>query len=298
MPEYYAHGKLLISGEYMVLKGSEALAIPTSKGQTLNFTAGGSQVKWQSYDVNGRLWLQASFDLKGNLISGDNSKTGFLENLLIHAASLSGGLKAGKLTSRLEFPQNWGLGSSSTLTSLIAEWSDCDPYLLLFSTQNGSGYDIACARTSQPIIYRLNEEKQAEVTPVELSPAFSELYFVHLNEKQNSRPEVDRFLKLNTSEVPTTAISELTQGFQQAKTVEEISSLMDRHEEIMSNLLQMPPVKSRLFPDFKGSVKSLGAWGGDFVMVAGTNIHDYFNNKGYSTIIEFDRMIYHGALAN
>ena len=35
----------------------------------------------------------------------------------------------------------------------------------------------------------------------------------------------------------------------------------------MSELLDTKTIKELLFPDFSGTIKSLGAWGGDFVLV-------------------------------
>ena len=47
-----------------------------------------------------------------------------------------------------------------------------------------------------------------------------------------------------------------------------------------------------LFPDFDGVIKSLGAWGGDFVMViSNENPTDYFMEKGYETVIPYEEMI-------
>ena len=47
-----------------------------------------------------------------------------------------------------------------------------------------------------------------------------------------------------------------------------------------------------MFPDFDGVIKSLGAWGGDFVMViSNENPTDYFMEKGYETVIPYEEMI-------
>ena len=35
MISFYSHGKLLLTGEYTILKGANALAIPCKMGQTL-----------------------------------------------------------------------------------------------------------------------------------------------------------------------------------------------------------------------------------------------------------------------
>ena len=67
---------------------------------------------------------------------------------------------------------------------------------------------------------------------------------------------------------------------------------METHQVILSNLLETETVKEMLFPDFKGIVKSLGAWGGDFVMViAEKNPVDYFESLGYNTILTYQEMI-------
>ena len=43
---------------------------------------------------------------------------------------------------------------------------------------------------------------------------------------------------------------------------------------------------------FEGEIKSLGAWGGDFILASGINSPSYFESKGYKTIVKFDDMIY------
>ena len=81
--------------------------------------------------------------------------------------------------THLDFDPNWGLGSSSTLISLLAQWANVNPYELLKMTMGGSGYDIACATASQPIIYRL-ENGSPIVEKADFKPAFADkLYFVY-----------------------------------------------------------------------------------------------------------------------
>ena len=51
-------------------------------------------------------------------------------------------------------------------------------------------------------------------------------------------------------------------------------------------------MKKLKFKDFKGEIKSLGAWGGDFILASGDDSPSYFKSKGYKTIIKFDDMVY------
>jgi hypothetical protein len=57
----------------------------------------------------------------------------------------------------------------------------------------------------------------------------------------------------------------------------------------------MPTVKLHFFPDFNGAVKSLGAWGGDFVMAThnGNPNHavSYFRNKGFNIIFPYKELV-------
>jgi hypothetical protein len=67
---------------------------------------------------------------------------------------------------------------------------------------------------------------------------------------------------------------------------------MEASETILSELLHLPKVKDLYFSDFDGSVKSLGAWGGDFVLAAGgSNPRAYFKAKGFLTWVPYRDMI-------
>ena len=69
-------------------------------------------------------------------------------------------------------------------------------------------------------------------------------------------------------------------------------ALIQRHEELVSTMLEIPTIKSSHFPDFGGAVKSLGAWGGDFILAAGgAGTPDYFREKGYNTVIPYTEMV-------
>lgn len=291
MERFYAHGKLLLSGEYAVLKGALGLAMPVKYGQHLEFTPSHeSGLSWQSLDVKGETWLRVEFDEKLQVVSSnDAEKAAFLQNMISTACLLSGKtIPQGRVTTKLEFDRSWGLGSSSTLTHLVASWLGADPFELHSKTQNGSGYDVACAGASSPILFE--KQKGFEVTPTSLPEVFEEVQFVHLNQKQLSKPEVDRFMSVEHNPQDLASISSVSMSMTAAGSAKELRKLMEKHEQLMARMLNKPTVQSRLFPDFNGVVKSLGAWGGDFVMVAGEDIKEYFTAKGYHTVIPFSEM--------
>ena len=71
------------------------------------------------------------------------------------------------------------------------------------------------------------------------------------------------------------------------------NTLLLDHEKIIGALLQQTPVQELLFPDFMGAIKSLGAWGGDFILASGNQkTPNYFHEKGFKTVIPYSEMIF------
>ena len=65
MKSFHSNGKLLISGEYLVLDGALSLALPCRFGQSLNFTEDSNgTLEWISKDMNDTIWFNAYFEAK------------------------------------------------------------------------------------------------------------------------------------------------------------------------------------------------------------------------------------------
>lgn len=312
MKSYYSHGKLLLTGEYVVLDGALSLAIPTKFGQILTVKSiEESKLFWSSFDENNSNWFEAEFDLSHQNISCLKSTDEMVSERLLQILNaiqsrnpkFLSNSKGYKVTTQLEFPKNWGLGTSSTLINNVSNWTNINPYVLLDLTFGGSGYDIACAETNKPITYKIDhdeilnqahDDKKIKIQSANFNPSFkSNLYFVHLNKKQNSREGIAQY-RANTSDLKQEIeeINHITTAMIDCDTLEHFQQLINQHEQIISKIIKQKPVKEHLFNDFDGSIKSLGAWGGDFVLVASKdNPHNYFENKGFSTVIEYNKMI-------
>jgi len=308
MKKQYSNGKLLLTSEYLVLDGAKALAIPTKFGQDLIV----QKIKepslfWESFDDKNNCWFQAEFRLSDLRIvnetfdaNSDDSKESIaqtLQNILETAKNLNpkflfsdGGFS---VKTNLTFPRNWGLGTSSTLINNIAQWAKVDAFKLLQNSFGGSGYDIACAQNDLPITYQLiNGKPNIEV--VDFNPSFSDnLFFVHLNIKQDSKKGIQQF-KEKRGELTNDIlrISEITNELVNCKELLEFEKLIIEHEQIISKIIKNKPIKEIAFPDYFGAIKSLGAWGGDFVLVTGDDrTPRYFKEKGFETVIPFNKMI-------
>lgn len=299
MERFYSNGKLLITGEYVILDGALALALPTTFGQSLELQPISSQkIIWNSFDNLKNLWFSA--ELLIDEITQESNKTDDpIKNRLLQILRVAKQLnpeflKTGFQTNTyLEFPRNWGLGTSSTLIYNIAKWAKVNPYELLKLTFGGSGYDIACAAHNTPITF----QKQADqniINPVKFNPSFSNhLFFIHLNQKQNSREGIKHY-KLNKDLIndDIDTISVLTEKIITCTNLTDFEHLLIQHEEVISKITNLPTVKERVFNDYKGEIKSLGAWGGDFILATGTNDDmSYFKDKGYNTIVPFNDMV-------
>ena len=102
--------------------------------------------------------------------------------------------------------------------------------------------------------------------------------------------EIKRFKKLPKNLKLVNKISKITEKIIESKTLESFEKLVNQHEEIISNHIGIKSVKQIYFSDFEGSIKSLGAWGGDFIMATRNN-KSYFIKKGYKTIFSFQELI-------
>lgn len=305
MVKFHTNGKLMLTGEYLVLQGARALALPLNLGQSLEVTTindRNGMIHWDAYTPKG-FWFASIFSKHDFTVhaSDDMEKADNLSRIFKAIKSLNPNILQDRydyfFTTRLEFDKNWGLGSSSTLISLLAQWAEVNPYKLLQMTMGGSGYDIACATASQPITYQLvNSEPVVE--EINFKPAFSEkLYFVYQGHKQNSGKEVKSFkerAKTIDFSKEIAEISEITENLTKIVSFDKFCSLLTRHEAIMSRVLEQPPLKS-YYSDFQGVIKSLGAWGGDFFLAATElsekEVKEYFDKKGLDVLVKYDDIV-------
>ena len=167
-----------------------------------------------------------------------------------------------------------------------------DSYVILNETFGGSGYDIACSNLNQPILYSLKNGKRV-IRKVKFNPGFRDnLYFVYLNKKQDSGKEIISYRNLNISDSDIDKVTSISKQIIKTKSQQEFDLLLDSHEEILSTILKRDTIKKELFSDFEGSIKNLGAWGGDFVLASCSyNPSSYFNGKGFNIIFSFNEMV-------
>ncbi len=301
--KYYAHGKLLISGEYAVLNGAQAFALPTRQGQWIiverEYEHG--ELFWTASDINGR-WFSCVMVLPSLevRITSDNIRAERLKRVLLAAKELNPlflSTEEGiRVDSYLEFYHLWGLGSSSSLIANIAEWAHVDSFTLFRKVSVGSGYDLACSIQGKPLLYQINNDKPMSEEVTFLPTYHKNIHFIYLGLKQNTDKSLNELKeRILLMQGLNDTFSKLSQQFLHANSLHQFSACIDNHERLIAENMNLIPVKERFFLDFKGHIKSLGAWGGDFIMATSKDpveiVRNYFTKKGFNVIFSFKDII-------
>ncbi len=315
---FRSHAKLMITAEYTVLAGALALAMPVRFGQSMRVSQTDSHesiVEWNT-KVLGSDYLR--FRMRGpqlQVVDQEEIHSGvddvsraitrkdsarFIRSVLLAARECKPSFLSGdglwKVFSELDFDLEWGLGSSSSLISNIAWWAGISPFDLHFKVSGGSAYDIACARSPQPILFRYKgKNRLPDFRPLCFDPPFSDkLFFVYSGNKQDSAKSIERFRPEKVSTAQSKEVSRITQVMSSTRSLGEFMECIRLHEELTAEVLQEERVQRARFPDFPGTIKSLGAWGGDFLLAAGDmpegKLIHYFQERGYRELIPFNRM--------
>jgi mevalonate kinase len=303
--QYYGHGKLLLAGEYFVMDGAKALALPLNLGQGMQVRYSPSfspRLHWKSFDVNGNLWFEAHFEFWhfDCLDPSPAPEVLKLQQILREVRKINKHFLRDEVDvqveTQLDFPLNWGLGSSSSLLYVVAQWAYVSPFELLFNVDKGSGYDIACAQSNQPILYQL-KGRDPSWQMVDFNPSFKDkLFFIYLGRKQNSREAIKNYRHLGPfDQTLISEVSSITEQIISAKTLAEFEELITRHQDLIGSSLELPLVKQERFFDYWGEIKSLGAWGGDFALVTShlseEQTRDYFLRHGCPIFIPYNKLV-------
>lgn len=310
---YFARGKLLLTGEYLVMNGASSIVLPLKFGQKLvvsHLTSDNNNlIYWKAYE-SGELWFQSL--INKNTLDSTGFSNNEINNKVIRLLSaikrispaifrFNGSLN---LDFDMNFDRNWGFGSSSTMISLISQWAGVNPYELYYTIYNGSAYDIAASFANQPILYSI-QNKIPEISEARFNPSFSQsLFFVYIGRKQSTEDEIAYINRRNGKHEKTARmISDISRQVLTCNTLSDFEQLMTKHENIVSDFLERPSVMEQHFSDYDvGIVKSLGAWGGDFVLMTCSqgrgHLANYLKKKGLNVIFEYNKLIYYPEAGN
>ncbi len=300
---YYSNGKLMITGEYLVLEGALSLSVPLEKGQSLRVKKIDKKpsLSWKTY-IQNEYWFEANYSLP-DLAIGNANDFPIAQNIreiLLEANHLNPDFLNPEyrleVRSNIEFDINWGFGSSSSLIANIAAWANVDPFELHFRMSEGSGYDIAAAISDLPVLYELRN-KQPHFEKVYFYPEFHErIYFGYLGKKRSSAEAVNQFKhSFDNYSDEIDEISAISRRLLNIDNIIDFTMLLQKHDKIISSILNTKPITDKRFPDFNGYVKSLGAWGGDFALFVTDYpkeyLLSYFRKKDIKQWFSYDEIV-------
>ena len=298
---FKSNGKILLSSEYLVMDGAKSIALPARLTQDLIVSkCDKNTIEWFSHDMHNNLWYKDRFFVKNNNLVCESEKNVTSQKIISLFNHLSkthklANLLGNKFETRLNFKKDWGLGTSSTFVNNLAKWAKVDPYQLLFSTFKGSGYDIACCDLNHPIIFKKTNES-IDVKKIKFKPPFiKNLFLIHLGKKQNTQLSIENYSKKQFDRMELIKkINTITDEFIKCNELIHFEELIQEHESIISKATSIIPIQNSNFSDYKdGKIKSLGAWGGDFILVTTKNKDlSYFKKRGLETIIPLEDIVY------
>lgn len=301
---FYSNGKVLLTGEYLILFGARALAFPVKYGQTMIVEEQDINpiLAWRAYEPDG-LWFSADFSLNGLSIIDTSrmEQAMYLQKLLRQVEKMNPGFfskyQGLAITTTTDFPVKWGFGTSSTLINNLAEWAGLDVFDFFYSVSKGSGYDVACASIDKPIIFQRDSNGKPIIQKIEFENPFQEnMYLVFSGRKKSTEQHITQFLQRHHGmKHEIKRISQITDIVLKENSVDVFIELLKEHERIIGAVLDEPPVQFEKFVSFNGAIKSLGAWGGDFLLAVSTENSDYishyFEQFGLSTILSFNKTV-------
>ena len=298
---FKSNGKILLCSEYLVLEGAKAVALPSKLTQDLQVTKCENKIiEWQSFDENNDLWFEEKFYFSGSDLKYDSKKNKTSEKILLLFKYLLkikdvNDILGNKFLTKLNFKREWGLGTSSTFVNNLAKWAKTDPYKLLFSAFNGSGYDIACCDVKNPIFFQ-KKQNSISIENISFNPPFIEnLYLVYLEKKQNTQTSIINYFKTKSDrKYLIDKVNFIAEEIIKCKALNQFEDLIEEHENIIANATSQEPIHQSAFSTYsQGKIKSLGAWGGDFILVTSKNNDlNYFKSKGYNTILKLSELVY------
>ena len=274
------------------------MVAPTIFGQKFTFSENlNDDILWLAKDINGT-FLEKKFSIE-SISNPDNIRAeDALLKTLANAYQLSNNkkkLQGFNVESTLNYDRNFGLGSSASFLRLVADIFDCNPFSLRMNGWNGSGFDIAATTQNQLFTYSIEGDLPKVETAIFNNKLTENIFFIYTNKKQNTRDSIQR-IKLNDTEKAdfVAKANALTVDFQSCSSNFELIMLMEEHEELVSFYTGYNKIKVQ-FTDFQGGIKSLGAWGGDFIMATGEKeyIYSYFKTKGLDKIYSWNEIIKH-----
>ena len=151
--------------------------------------------------------------------------------------------KSVRIETHLQFPQEWGLGSSSTLCALLARWSLGDAQKIQQAVWGGSGYDVAVAEVGKPLVYWISGD-EPNWAEWRLMPELSANWWILMpGNKQNSRESLrsvkERLLELQQEPFIMHQLKQIIDRIKLAEDVPTMEAGLEMYQAILGTILEL-----------------------------------------------------------
>jgi mevalonate kinase len=293
-----ANGKLLLTSEYFILDGATGWAMPTQYGQKMIATPTEKPI-WQAFLNDKTLWLETAINTN---VASNSNETTLLFEILNHIKQENPEQYHKKINHSfqlfIDFNRAWGLGSSSTFIALIADFFEIDAYKLNHTFFKGSGYDIACAFASEALLYTILDIEVRSIENFSIAESIKpHLFFIYTGQKQNSREAIQYYRNLPQKEkdIAINDLNFITRELIRKQDYKDWLYFLKIHEDIISKVLKLEKISQTLAKELPFFSKSLGAWGGDFILCLANDEPSIIKNRisetGFDTYFEYKDII-------
>jgi mevalonate kinase len=297
--KYRSNGKLMLTGEYLALQGATTFAVPLIFGQELEIEEVAHPLVYWRTLFKDKIIFHAIFetDQFNVLETSDTEKSDWIRSVFLAIRDQKDDFlkdSGAEATAKIDLPMNYGWGSSSSFITNLCKWADVNPFWVNMKVGGGSGYDIACANANKPILYH-NEINMPKFHEVDYNPDFlHNMWFIFQENKMNTADAIRGFRSKQIKDSVVNRVSEISKKWIDAASIEEVMEMMREHETIISECVSMDSIADE-YKDFNGEVKSLGAWGGDFMLavssMSGADVISYFEGKGRPTMFNWKEIV-------
>jgi mevalonate kinase len=293
-----ANGKLLLTSEYFILDGATGWAMPTQYGQKMIATPTEKPI-WQAFLNDKTLWLETAINTN---VASNSNETTLLFEILNYIKQENPEQYHKKINHSfqlfIDFNRAWGLGSSSTFIALIADFFEIDAYKLNHTFFKGSGYDIACAFASEALLYTILDIEVRSIENFSIAESIKpHLFFIYTGQKQNSREAIQYYRNLPQKEkdIAINDLNFITRELIRKQDYKDWLYFLKIHEDIISKVLKLEKISQTLAKELPFFSKSLGAWGGDFILCLANDEPSIIKNRisetGFDTYFEYKDII-------
>lgn len=299
MEQTFSRGKIILLGEYAVLEGNDAVCIPLATGQKLELEKNNQQKicwKWFYKEKIIADFILDREDLHAHKVhAGDPSWAADLIRAIRKQNVFFLTDSGYSIRFINQFPHAWGLGSSSATIASLCRIAGVDPYLVNEEVMGGSGADIACTDKDNWFLYR--KKKSLPFTwliPFDF-PFEQYTYFIYSGQKQATAKHLKEVKRRSERKpFPASEINALIYRCFSSDNVADFISCLHEHEQYISAHIGHDPLGLK-FSDFRGQIKSLGAWGGDFFMgISAENqfyVKSYFQDRGFEMCFSWNEFL-------